>query len=57
MIDELDEEFFETQVEYEQSVTKMEVQDLMSMDCDLFDEMIQKEGHDVHTTSYDVVRE
>ena len=57
MIDELDEEFFETQVEYEQSVTKMEVQDLMSMECDLFDEMIQKEGHDVHNTSYDVVRE
>ena len=27
------------------------------MECDLFDEMIQKEGHDIHSTSYDVVRE
>ena len=39
--EELDEEYFETQVAYEQSVTKMEVEDIMKMECDLFDEMIK----------------
>ena len=57
MIDELDEEYFETQVAYEQSVTKMEVEDIMKMECDLFDEMIKQEGHDIHETSYEVVHE
>ena len=43
MLDELDEELFESQVEYEVGMAKMEIEDIANMECDAFEESLRRD--------------